>query len=332
MKVKIKDVAIEAGVSTATVSHVINSTKNVSAEVRQKVTKAMKQLDYIPNSVARSLRSRKSNTIGLIVPIKANDNANNFFLSVANGIECILKKYGYHLLLSNSQENHLEEIERIKMFNTQNIDGLIIAPTSKLCSETDKLFGDYPVVFIDRKPAEPPGDWVLVDGTKGAYCGVTALLDKGHRKIGCIAGLPDISTSKERMDGYRQALSDYKVDFNESLLKIGDMSWETGYELAGQLLQEEGATALFVANNAMSLGAVKYLKENNIRIPEDIALIGFDDYEWTEIVHPALSVIRQPSNELGKKAAEMLIHRIQKAGLKNRGYMFEAELVVRESF
>ncbi|MNH83612.1 Ribose operon repressor [compost metagenome] len=332
MTVKISDVAIEAGVSTATVSNVINNTRYVSVEMKQRVTEAMNRLGYMPNPVARSLRSRKSNTIGLIVPIKTRDNADNFYLSVANGIESVLKSSGYHLLLSNSQEDPVEEIKRIQMFNTQRIDGLIIAPTCGLCSGNEELFGDYPVVFIDRKPSALAGDWVLVDGMKGAYRAVAALLDKGHRRIGCIAGLMDISTSRERMEGYRRALSQYGIAYCESLVRIGDMSLESGYELTGQLLKESRVTALFIANNAMSRGALKYLKENQIKVPDDIALIGFDDYEWTEFVSPALSVIRQPSNELGIKAAEMLLSRIKNDNLETQGHMFDAELVVRGSF
>ncbi|MDQ0195080.1 LacI family DNA-binding transcriptional regulator [Paenibacillus wynnii] len=332
MTIRIKDVAKEAGVSTATVSHVINDTKFVSDEVKLKVEEAMKRLQYIPNMVARSLRSRKSNTIGLIVPIKANDNSNNFFISVANGIEDVLRKNGYHLLLSNSHEDPIEEIERIKMFNTQRIDGLIIAPTSGITRDNCSLFGNYPIVFFDRRPEGVTGDWILVDGMKSAYNGVSALIKKGHRKIGFIAGRMDIPTSKDRFNGYRKALEDYGIGFNEEYIRIGDLNRASGYEMTKELIGQEAITAVFVANNAMSLGAVKYLKENHYDIPGDIALIGFDDYEWTGIVHPPLSVIRQPSSEVGRKAAEIMLKRIKRSGSKCQGHLLEAELVVRGSF
>ncbi|MCL6601419.1 MAG: LacI family transcriptional regulator [Paenibacillus sp.] len=332
MIARIKDVANEAGVSTATVSHVINNTKFVSEEVKLKVKSAMNRLQYTPNMVARSLRSRKSNTIGLIVPIKGNDNSNHFFLSVANGIESVLRKNGYHLLLSNSHEDPQEEIERIKMFNTQCIDGLIIAPTSGISNETGDLFGDYPVVFFDRRPEGVPGDWVLVDGMKSSYDGVAALIEKGHRKIGFLAGRMDISTSMERFCGYKKALEDYGIGFQEDYIRIGDLSGESGYELTGELIGQKAVTAVFVANNAMSLGAVKYLKDNHFDIPGDVALIGFDDYEWTGMVNPPLSVIRQPSYEIGKKAGEIMLKRIKKPGAKCQGYLMEADLVIRSSF
>jgi LacI family transcriptional regulator len=332
MSAKIKDVAYKAGVSTATVSHVINNTRNVSDKVKVRVYQAMEELQYMPNMIARSLRSRKSKIIGLIVPIKANDNANIFFLSVANGIESVLKKEGYHLLLSNSQEDPAEEMDRIKIFNNQFIDGLIIAPTIGLENQRkDAIFGEYPVVFIDRKPRDIPGDSVLVDGTKGTYEGVVGLLERGHRRIGLIAGLMGISTTEQRLHGYLKALSEYGVEPDESMMKSGDMSWQTGYQLAEEILKQGEVTALFVANNAMSLGALKYLQENNISIPDQVALIGFDDYEWTEVATPSLSVIRQPSYELGVKAAEILLNRLDLPMIGNQDILLDSELVLRNS-
>lgn len=332
MSATIKDVAVKAGVSTATVSHVINNTRYVSEHVKLRVYQAMDELHYRPNIIARSLRSRKSNIIGLIVPIQINDNANHFFLSVAKGIESVLKKEKYHLVLSNSQEDHAEEMERIKIFNNQFIDGLIIAPTCGIQNcKKEAVFGDYPVVFIDRKPRNLPGDWVVVDGTQGTYEGVRVLLEKGHRKIGFIAGLMGISTTEERLNGYLRALADYNVEADEAMIKSGNMSWQTGYALTEQLWRQGGMTALFVANNAMSLGALKFLQDHKISIPEQIALIGFDDYEWTDIATPPLSVIRQPSYELGVKAAEILLKRIENPAIGSQQILLETEFIPRGS-
>lgn len=332
MSAKIKDVAVKAGVSTATVSHVINNTRYVSEPIKVRVFEAMEELQFMPNIIARSLRCRKSQIIGLIVPIKSNDNANNFFLSVANGIESVLKRYGYHLLLSNSQEDHKEEMERIKIFNNQFIDGLIIAPTSGIENHSkETIFGDYPVVFIDRKPRLIQGDSVLINGTKGTYNGIKALMEKGHRKIGFIAGLMGITTTEERLVGYRQALMEFGIPVKETLIKTGDMSWQTGYLLAEELLKERDITALFVANNAMSLGVLRFLQERKIRIPQEVALIGFDDYEWTEVATPSLSVVKQPSYELGVKAAEILLNRIENPMISNREILLDSELIIRNS-
>lgn len=333
MAARIKDVAIRAGVSTATVSHVINNSRNVSDPIKMRVYEAMEELHYYPNLIARSLRSRKSNIIGLIVPIRAQDNANSFFFSVANGIESVLKKEGYHLVLSNSREDYAEELERIHIFNNQIIDGLILAPTYGMEQhKREALFGNYPVVFIDRKSQHGSGDCVVVNGAQGTYEGVKALVQRGHRRIGFIAGLMGISTTEERLAGYKTALADHGIEVDEALIKSGEMSWRTGYTLTEELWsQGSGMTALFVANNAMSLGALRYLRDNRISIPEQVALIGFDDYEWTHTATPPLTVVRQPSYELGVRAAEVLLNRIYHPHMEAQEIILDSELILRSS-
>lgn len=332
MAARIKDVASLAGVSTATVSHVINNTRYVSDEVKRKVHEAMKQLNYSPNTVARSLRSRKSNIIGLIVPVKENDNSNQFFMTVANGIESVLKKHGYHLILSNSGESYAEELERIHMFNNQWIDGLIIAPTTRDQAYQERVFGDYPVVYIDRKPEQPQGDCVLVNGYEGTYHAVKALLGKGHTRIGFLSGKLNITSVEERLAGYEKALKEHGIEPDPALIKTGASKWQSGYEVTRELMANGNATALFVANNVMCMGAVKFLREKGIRIPDQIALICFDDFEWTGVIDPPLSVIRQPAIELGEKAAEILLSRIENPNRKFKEYRLPAQLIVRESF
>jgi LacI family transcriptional regulator len=334
MIARIKDVAQLAGVSTATVSHVINSTRYVSDEVKKKVYDAMKQLNYSPNPVARSLRSRKSNIIGLIVPIKGNDNSNNFFMSVANGIESVLKKHHYHLILSNSREKYEEELERIQMFNNQWIDGLILAPTtqSEEHKDMERTFGDYPVVFIDRKPKHLQGDCVLINGFDGSYQAVKALLAKGHTRIGFISGGLHVSSVEERLMGYRKALQEKGIEPDASLIKSGESLWTSGYDLTHELITNENVTALFVANNVMCMGTMKYLREKRIQIPDRMALVCYDDYEWTGVIDPPLSVVRQPAYQLGEKAAEILLHRIENRNGKIKEYRLPAELIVRDSY
>lgn len=333
MAARIKDVASLAGVSTATVSHVINNTRYVSDEVKKKVKDAMKELNYSPNTVARSLRSRKSYIIGLIVPVKNSDNSNHFFMAVANGIESVLKKHGYHLILSNSGENYAEELERIQMFNNQWIDGLIMAPTSdhQAEEEEERVFGDYPVIFIDRKPKDGNGDCVLVDGFNGSYEAVKALADKGHKRIGFISGKLNISSVEERLEGYLKALAEYGIERNDSLIMNGDSKWEQGYELAKRMIGDQDVTALFVANNVMCMGVLKYIREVNIKVPDQMALICFDDFEWTAVIEPPLSVVRQPAFELGETAANILLSRIEDPNSEFKEYRLPAQFIVRES-
>lgn len=308
------DVARKAGVSTATVSHVINETRFVKLETRKKVLRAMEGLNYCLNSAARSLRSRKSNLIGLLVP----DISNFFFTSIAKSVESTLKKYGYTLIFSNSNENWESEIKQIKIFNTQLIDGLIMAPApGDHMFLNDLLIGDYPVIFIDRKPKGYQGDCVLGDNIKGTYDAVSMMIKKGHTRIGTITGLLDLTTTEERLFAYKEALNDHQLKIDDHLIKRGNNCFDGGYESTKELLENTDITALFVTNNSMTVGAIKYLREKQIAIPGDIAIIGFDDYKWASITEPSLSMVSQPAYDIGEKASTLLIKRINKVETGN---------------
>jgi LacI family transcriptional regulator len=334
MNAGIKEVAEAAGVSIATVSHVVNSTRFVSEKTKSKVFRAMEQLDFRPNAVAQSLRSQKSNTIGLIVPMLPSDTSNFFFMTIVQGIQKTLKQHGYQLLLSNNATEELEEEkEQIKLFNSKLIDGLIIASIADDASYlNDTVRSHYPVVFIDRKSEGYPGDYVLADGFGGSLKAVQSILDKGHEKIGFITGTLGISTSNERLEGYKKALADRGIAFDPSLMREANASFENGYECAKELIASSDITALFVANNVLTMGVVAYLQEQKIKMPEELAVIGFDDYDWTKITTPPLSVIRQPSFEIGVKAAEAMIQRIENSD-KNEGieYRLPTTLIMRGS-
>lgn len=331
MKVTMKDVAREAGVSTATVSHVINKTRFVEKETKDKVLKVMKKLDYYPNSIAQSLRSQKTKVIGLIVP----DISNFFFTAVIRGIENTLKKYGYNLILSDSDENLEIEKEQIRVFNAKLVDGLIIAPASGDHTFLKKLLNmNSPVVFIDRKPQSYcPGDCVLVDNVNGAYKAVSALINKGHSRIGVITGVPGLTTSEERVEGYERALVDCGIKVDQNLIKIGNSRYDGGYKSMKELLLNSNITALFVVNNLMTIGAIQFLKEKHVKVPDELAIIGFDDYKWASITNPPLSVVKQPSRIIGEKASELLIRRIKKEETGDyKEYRLPTELVIRDSF
>jgi len=331
MKVIMKDVAREAGVSIATVSHVINKTRFVEKETKDKVLRVMKKLDYYPNFAAQSLRNQKTKVIGLIVP----DISNFFFTAVIRGIESTLRKYGYTLILSDSGENLKTEKEQIKVFNARLVDGLIVAPASGDHTFLKKLLNmNSPVVFIDRKPQSYcPGDCVLVDNAEGAYKAVSMLIKKGHSRIGTITGMPGLTTSEERVEGYERALVDYGIKVDQNLIKIGDGRYDSGYKLMKELFFNTTITALFVVNNLMTIGAMQFLKEKQIKVPDVLAIIGFDDYKWASITNPPLSVVKQPSRRIGEKASELLIRRIKKKETGDyKEYRLSTELVIRDSF
>jgi LacI family transcriptional regulator len=328
MKARMEDVAKKAGVSTATVSHVINETRFVAENTKNKVIEAMKELDYHPNSAARLLRSKESKIIGFLVP----DISNSFFTRIAREIEMILSKKGYNLIVSNSDEKIEREKEQLKVYQSQLIDGLIMAPSANDHSYLEEKSKDYPIVFIDRKPdGFNQGDCVLVDNESGSYQAIEHLIKKGHKKIGIITGLPGLTTTTERLNGYKRALKDYNLELNEDLIKIGDSKFNSGYNLTEELLKSTDITALFVTNNLMTVGAMNCLKKNKIKIPKEIAIIGYDNYEWATITAPPLSVVKQPISEIGVKAAELILNRISEKEQDYEEIRLENELIIRSS-
>jgi LacI family transcriptional regulator len=332
MTASIKDVAKIAGVSTATVSHTINNTRFVSEDIRKKVIAAMAQLGYHPNLVARSLRRQKSKTIGLMIP----DISNFVYTSVAEGVEGKLRESGYHVILSNSHDKLGVEIEMIKVYNSLLLDGLIMIPALGEHSYLHKsLSGNYPVVFVDRKPRGFEGDCILLDNMKSTYDVTKMFIAKGHGRIGLIVGDPLLSTTSERIQGYKSALRDSGMSVDESLIKTGSFSHGSGYELTRDAVKEGKATALFFASDLMTIGALAYLQEEKIRIPEDVCLISSNNFKWTEITKPSLSVVEQPSYEEGQKAAEVLLSRIASEGegdVPFKEYRITTKIILRQSF
>jgi LacI family transcriptional regulator len=327
----IKDVAKIAGVSTATVSHTINNTRFVSENIRKKVIAAMDQLGYHPNLVARSLRRQKSKTIGLMIP----DISNFVYTRVAEGVEVKLRENGYHVILSNSHDKVSVETEMIKVYNSLLMDGLIMIPAVGEHSYLHKaLSGNYPVVFVDRKPRGFEGDCILLDTIKSTYDVIKMFIAKGHTRIGLITGDPQLSTTFERIQGYKSALRDGNLIVDESLIKTGSFSHGSGYELTRDAVKNGKATALFFASDLMTIGALAFLQEEQIRIPEDVSLISCNNFKWTEITKPSLSVVEQPSYEEGQKAAEVLLSRIANddGEVQFKEYRITTRIILRQSF
>lgn len=329
----IKKVAQHAQVSTATVSHVINETRFVSAETKNRVLKAMEELNYIPNPAAQSLRSQKTKTIGLLIPILEDETNNIFFMRVARGVEHVLRHAGYHISLGNTNESLDYEMEQIKNFRSRQVDGLIIASSAGNHEDIVEIIDDdCPVVFIDRKPEGVKGDFVLNDGFQGSYDAVKMLIDKGHRKIGILSGLLNLSPAQERLAGYRKALIDHGIPLDKDLVLIGESSFDSGYEMTRNLIERSDVTALFIASNAISMGSIGYIQDKEIKVPEKLAIIGFDNYDWASVSNPPLSVINQSAYELGVKAAEVLLKKLLKPSNRFKEYRLPTQVVIRKSF
>lgn len=328
MSASIKDVAERAGVSVATVSHVINNTRFVSEETRAKVELAMEELRYVPNSIARSLRTNKSKTVGLLVP----DISNFFFTAIAESIEKVLRENGYNLVLCNTDEDLAIERQNIALLNAQLVSGMIIAPTTHDFNYRT-LFKDekFPLVFIDRETQRLQCDTVVVDGMSATKEAITILIGKGHKRIGYIKGLTGLSTSADRYQGYVAALREHGIEVDESLVFTGDSRRESGYRLCLEVLKHKDVTAMYVSNNLMAVGALQCLADQGVKIPDEMAIIGFDDYNWATITNPPLSTIKQPTGELGAEAARLIVDRIENPDAPYRKYAFPAEFIQRKS-
>jgi LacI family transcriptional regulator len=327
----LKEVASLAQVSTATVSNVINNTKHVSESVKKQVYTAMEALNYKPNEIAKSLRVKQSRLIGILI----SDISNDFISKVVKGIENTLSEIGYNVLLCSTDSDFEKEKEYLNVFMGKRIDGLIISSSGTGDYEhyEDLLKAKVPVVFLNRCPDHFPSNMVMTNNIKGAYMATEHLIKHGHKKIGIITGPMHFSTGRDRFIGYQRALDDYGIPLKKELVLEGCFNIESGYELTKKLFKENmGADALFISNNSMSLGAYKYIKEQGIKIPEEIAIYGYDDPEWADIVDPPLSGIKQPAFELGVYAAKKIVDTVQGNCPESRGIKYlDPEMVVRKS-
>lgn len=332
----IKDVAKKAGVSTTTVSHVINETRFVSDELRQRVMDAMQSMDYHPNILARSLRSGKSKTIGLIVP----DISNLFFAEIARKVEDRGLEYGYSVILCNTDDDHAKEAGYIDVLITKKVDGIIFISAGYEGENLYKLLNNkIPIVIADRSLGDVVTDVVLVDNWMGGYTATKYLLELGHRKIACISGPSSLTPSAQRVEGFHQALKDAAIEINYCLVIPGDFRSVGGEKAMNSLLEcDKKPTAVFACNDMMALGAMRAINNRGLRVPEDISLVGFDDIPISQCVYPAITTVAQPIEELGSIVVKYLIERIEYKNSRRKGEepdyrttVLETKLVKRDS-
>jgi len=305
----IHDVAALAGVSIATVSHVINKTRYVSEKTTNKVLYAMNELKYRPNHAARSLRSTKTSRVGLIIPVHPGDTSRSFFMTIAEGIEETLRPKGFHVIMSNSKENVKNEVEQLQLLDTHVTDGIILAST---CEALDQLKpylkDDHPCVLIDRVPEGYTNDFVRVNTYDVTIEAINGLKKRGYKKIGFVGSTHTVSTTRERMHAFQRATLDDPFSPNRIFLR--DPTYEEGYNLAKHLLNSD-VDVVFFSSNILATGVLHYLSTHQIQIPEQLALIVFDNTEWTRIHSPTITVIEQPAFQLGVEAATCFLNRIE---------------------
>jgi LacI family transcriptional regulator len=328
----VRDVARRAGVSTSTVSHVLNRTRFVSDELRERVLAAMRELDYEPNAAARMLTLKRSNTIGLIV----SDIRNPFFASVARGVEDVAQEHGYTVVLCNSDEDVVKETICLKALKTGQVDGVLLASAGPAHSYLTRLIhAGFPVVLVDRELPDLGVPAVLLDNEGAAYNAVRHLIARGHERIGMVGGRPSISTTTERIAGYQRALREAGLEADSRLLISGQSTSEGGARATNALLDLEGPpTAIFSGNNLMSIGALQAIVSRGLSVPDDVALAGFDDFPfpWSDAFRPHLTTVAQPTYELGRRAADILVELLRGSRSEPaQRVVLDGKLVIRES-
>lgn len=330
----IKDVAYKAGVSIATVSHVVNDTRYVSDELKQRVFAAMEQLNYHPNSLARSLRVGQTNTIGLISP----DNSNPFFAEISRLIESEGFNNGYSVILCNTDDNPAKEAKYVDVLIAKQVDGVIFMSAGESVESLQRLWNqNIPVVVTDREVPNVLADMVLVDNQKGGYQVTKYLISLGHSQIACITGPSRARSSAQRVRGFDQAMADAGLTVNPVYINDGDFRSKSSELSMNRLLALKAPpTAVFACNDLMAIGAIRSARNHGLRVPEDISIAGFDDISYCQAVHPSLTTVSQPYAEMAKIATDLLIQRISEQHENNRvkefkRFVLDPKLVIRDS-
>lgn len=312
----IQEVARRAGVSISTVSRVLNGTARVNDDVKERVQAAIEELGYRPSRAARSLRANHSTIIGLLI----SDIQNLFFMDLIKGVEDIAQRNGYSVLLCNSDENAQREQQYLEVLYDERVAGLIIVPTREQLRDLDHFHKrNIPIVAVDRRIKDKHIDAVLVDNVRGAREAVAHLVANGYQRIAAITGPRTITTGYERLLGYRQALEEGGIAHDPELEKVGVFREESGRQAAKELLAlMPRIDALFVGNNTLTMGALDALHSHGLRVPDDVALIGYDAMPWAALGSISLTTVSQPVYELGATAALRLFQHLQNPGAQAR--------------
>ena len=331
MKITIKDIAKMADVSTATVSKIVNhKDQNISQATRQKVLDLIEIHNYVPNRVASSMITKKTHSIGLIIP----DITNPFFPEVARGVEDYANKEGYHVVLCNSDNDLDKEVSYIGMLQEKMVDGIIFTSSSlrnKISKEFIKL--QIPVITVDRDITGMRAQGkITVDNTSGAYQGVSYMIERGYKKILHLGGPMTSKPALDRFEGYKNALDDHGIKYDERLFFEGSYNADWGYEGVIEAISNNVEfDGIFCGNDMIAIGAIKALNEKGISVPGKVGVMGFDDIYMATVVTPNLTTVCQPNYQMGYKAAEMLIELIRHPETKMTDVVLTTKLVIRES-
>ncbi|MCP4749873.1 MAG: LacI family transcriptional regulator [Proteobacteria bacterium] len=323
-----KDVAKKADVSIATVSRYINKVGYISPEVQARIRTAIKELKYKPNLVARSLKLSSSQTIGLIFP----DINNPFFIGLVQNAEEVAYNNGYNVVLCTTKNDLDRERTYIDALKGRLIDGYIVIPSSSDNERFYEILEGENVVFVDRSTGNNNEVLIKLDNTLGVRMAVGHLLELKHARIGIVNVPLNITTGYERFEGYKAAMVENGIELHTDLVKIADFSVESSYEKTREMLTlQNKPTAIVTMSGPTTIGALKAIKESGCRIPEDISLIGFDDFESSDLMDPPITTVVQPADEFGTKAAEVLVNLIKGQKPNQNTIVLKPKLIVRKS-
>lgn len=326
-----KDVARRAGVSPATVSNVINQKGNVSPGLVESVNRAVEELGYRPNALARGLRVSRTYTVGLLI----SDMLNPYFSEIAAGVERVCSRRGYTVLLCTTNDSEKTEAKHVEVLRDRQADGIIVASTGTGNPAVERLVSeDFPLVLINRRLEGIQVDCVASDNIGGAVQVMDYLISLGHRRIAFVAGSRDSLPSRERLEGYLLGLSKAGIPADNRLIRYGHLKYSGGYEAARHILQlPERPTATFASNDMMAIGVMDAIIEAGLSIPEDMSLVGFDDTRISSLKRISLTTVRQSYLELGEIATKMLLDKLNKRsdGSPPKKRVVPCSLVVRES-
>ncbi len=330
MTVTIYDVAREAGVSMATVSRVVNNNPNVKPQTRKKVFEAIERLGYRPNAVARGLASKKTTTVGVVIP----DISNTLFAEVARGIEDIATMYHYNIILCNADKKKEKEIRVINALLEKQVDGLLFMGGTVTEEHRDAFrTAHVPIVLCattDNANALPEVD---IDHEGAAFDAVNALIAKGHRSIGMISGtLEDPANGYARYQGYRRALEQAGIPFREDFVRIGNYRYESGMEAMDYFLKlADKPTAIFSGNDEMAIGAIHRIQDEGLRVPDDFSIISVDNSRMASMVRPLLSTAAQPMYDIGAVSMRLLTKLMNKETIEQSKFILPHEIIMRKS-
>jgi len=327
--VTIYDVAREAGVSMATVSRVVNNNPNVKPQTRKKVFEAIERLGYRPNAVARGLASKKTTTVGVVIP----DISNTMYSEVVRGIEDIANMYHYNIILCNSDKKKEKEIRVINTLLEKQVDGLLFMGGAITDEHIEAFRTNVPIVLCATRDEKQMFPSVDIDHEAAAYDAVKVLIDHGHRNIGMICvNLQDPQVGYARYQGYRKALAEAGIPFRESHVRVGNYRYESGLETMEYFLNlEDRPTAIFSATDEMAIGAIHAIQDAGLRVPDDIAVMSVDNVRMASMVRPQLSTVAQPMYDIGAVSMRLLTKLMKKEPVSSPYVVLPHETILRKS-